>query len=133
MVVVPIMAALQPRPGIEPGNPFLTHVANNSAIGCDGNGIERPYITSMTLQDYWEIEAIDFCVQSAQQHFVDPERIRKHYLRVLSTLVMINSIEYIKYFTQYGVDDTRLPLLEQPTTLATPSFPPQWWDSFYNA
>ncbi|KAK8059494.1 hypothetical protein PG996_009424 [Apiospora saccharicola] len=127
------MALLQPRPGIEPDNPFLAHVAKHRAIGRDGNENERPYIPSVSLQDYWEIEAIEFCVQAAQQHFVDTERIQKHYLRVLSTLVMINSVEYIKYFTQYGIDDTRLPLLDQPATLAAPSFPSQWWESFYNA
>lgn len=59
------MSSLQPRPGIEPDNPFLTHVANNSATGRDGNEKERPYIPYVALQDYWEIDTIDFCFQSA--------------------------------------------------------------------
>ncbi|KAK8079737.1 hypothetical protein PG997_007555 [Apiospora hydei] len=123
----------KPGPGLKPDNPFPIYVAKNGAIGRDGNGTKQPYISSSALRHYWDIDVLHACVQSVHQHIVDTERIQKYYFRVLSTLVVINSVEYIEYFTHNGLDDTRLPLVDQPSTLAIPSIPSHWWNTFYEA
>ncbi|KAK7956993.1 uncharacterized protein PG986_006215 [Apiospora aurea] len=123
----------KPGPGLKPDNPFPIYVAKNGAIGRNGNGTKQPYISSSALRNYWDLAVLHACVQSVHQHIVDTERIQKYYFRVLSTLVVINSVEYIEYFTHNGLDDTRLPLVDQPSTLAIPSIPLHWWNTFYEA
>ncbi|KAK8051186.1 hypothetical protein PG993_002571 [Apiospora rasikravindrae] len=123
----------KPGPGLKPDNPFPIYVAKNGAIGRDGDETKQPYISSSALRDYWDIDVIDACVQSVHQHIVHTERIQKYYLRVLSTLVVTNSVGYIEYFTLNGLDDTKLPLVDQPSTLAVSSIPSHWWNTFYEA
>ncbi|KAK7928085.1 hypothetical protein PG985_005083 [Apiospora marii] len=106
------MSLLRTGSGLKPDNPFPIYVTNHGNEGRDGNGTKQSYISSTAVREYWDSDAIDM---------------------VLSTLVTIDSVEYIEYFLHNGIDDARLPLLEQPSALAIPSIPTQWWGVFYDA
>lgn len=92
--------------------------------GRDGYGRVQGYVPHNELLKYWTPARIrDACESYSEGITTRHDLIRKHYLRVFSTLVYIGKLSYIPAFQQYVLEDGRFPDTTPPGPLAqAPSY-----------
>lgn len=80
-------------------------------IGIDGNDADQPFVPYSELYDYWDPASISEVLKhTSNPAFV--ETIREKYLRVFSTLVLIDKVDYLTWFTAYNLKDDAGPWIE---------------------
>ncbi|KAI5861106.1 hypothetical protein GGS23DRAFT_209034 [Durotheca rogersii] len=84
--------------------------------GEDGTGKYVDFISHRKLSEHWAWWRVQEVLHGFYDVTADIRTIRSSYLRVFSILVFTDRLKYIEHFTEHGVNDERLPLLQRPAS-----------------
>jgi hypothetical protein len=93
---------------------FARAVEHMSRIGVDGSGEPQAYASPGALLDYWTQRRVGETTK-ANDVYIPRDVIRRSYIRVFSILVYSNRVSVLEQFTNHGLDDNLLPLVDFPS------------------
>lgn len=79
-------------------------------FGRNGFDKEVPWVPYNSLRGYWDTRVMD--VLRPINPMPPATAIRNKYLRVFTILVLLDKLDYLEWFTSYGLDDSQWPQTE---------------------
>jgi hypothetical protein len=119
------------RPNLDPTlwRRIAGDIKAKQLTGQDGSGQLKPFVPYARLEEYWTAENIMDVLQKLKlQGHTQPGMIRRNFLRVFTTLVLIDRVDYLSAFTEHNLNDDFWPAGDFYKT-----WPTTYRDDFFNA